>query len=75
MKKVTARVFKARCLSLMNEVIINGETIVITKRGKPVARLIPVGRNDIFGFSRGQGFIKGDIISPALTLAEWGELN
>jgi antitoxin (DNA-binding transcriptional repressor) of toxin-antitoxin stability system len=51
-------------------------TVVITKRGKPVAKLVPVGPqvDDIFGFLRGKITITGDIVSPALTPEEWGDL-
>jgi len=41
MKRVAASVFKARCLKLLDEVARSGEQIVITKRGTPVARVIP----------------------------------
>ena len=36
--------FKAKCLKLMDEVNETGTTIVITKRGRPVSRLVPVER-------------------------------
>ena len=36
--------FKAKCLKLMDEVNETGATIVITKRGRPVSRLVPVER-------------------------------
>jgi antitoxin (DNA-binding transcriptional repressor) of toxin-antitoxin stability system len=51
-------------------------TVVITKHGKPVAKLVPVGPqvDDIFGFLRGKITITGDIVSPALTPREWGNL-
>jgi antitoxin (DNA-binding transcriptional repressor) of toxin-antitoxin stability system len=50
--------------------------VVITKRGKPVAKLVPVNdeKDDIFGFLEGKGFVTGDVVSPALTLEEWGNL-
>ena len=52
--------------------------VVITKRGKPVAKLVPVEqeKDDIFGFMKGKGTIeiKGDIVSPVLTPEEWGDL-
>ena len=38
-RQITAAEFKAKCLKLMDEVAETGEAIVITKRGKPVARL------------------------------------
>lgn len=39
---VAASEFKAKCLKLLDEVAETGETIVVTKRGKPVARLGPM---------------------------------
>ena len=36
-----ASVFKARCLKVMNEVPATGEPVVVTKRGKPVVKVIP----------------------------------
>jgi prevent-host-death family protein len=39
---IKAGEFKARCLQLMDEVASTGETIVVTKRGKPMARLVPM---------------------------------
>lgn len=38
-RQITAAEFKAKCLKLMDEVAATGEAIVITKRGKPIARL------------------------------------
>lgn len=42
MRTIPAAQFKARCLKLLDEVAETGETIVVTKRGKPVARVEPV---------------------------------
>jgi prevent-host-death family protein len=77
MKKMTAGAFKAKCLGVIDEVQAKRVTVVITKRGKPVAKLIPVEtkRDDIFGFLRGKAKIKGDVVSPALSLREWGNLS
>jgi len=77
MRTIPAGAFKTNCLSLMDEVKSKRETIVITKRGKPVAKLVPVagGEDDIFGFFEGKGSVKGDIVSPALSPNEWGELD
>lgn len=76
MKKMAAGVFKANCLAVMDEVQAKRETVVITKHGKPVAKLVPVDSqvDDIFGFLHGKGKIIGDVVSPALTPEEWGEL-
>jgi prevent-host-death family protein len=76
MKTMAAGIFKANCLAVMDEVQAKRETVVITKHGKPVAKLVPVGPqvDDIFGFLRGKITITGDIVSPALTRREWGNL-
>lgn len=42
MRTIAAGQFKARCLKLLDEVAETGETIVVTKRGKPVAKVEPV---------------------------------
>jgi prevent-host-death family protein len=77
-KTIPAGDFKARCLAIMDEVRAKRQAVVITKRGKPVAKLVPVEteKDDIFGFFKGRGKIeiKGDIVSPAITPEEWGDL-
>ena len=77
MKKMAAGTFKVHCLALLDEVQAKRETLVITKRGKPVAKLVPVTKekDDIFGFLKGKARITGDVVSPALTLEEWGNLK
>jgi prevent-host-death family protein len=63
---VGAAEFKARCLELMDHVAATGNAIVITKRGKPVARLAPVAarRKSLVGALKGHVRITGDIIAP-----------
>ena len=75
-KKIAAGSFKVHCLAVMDEVQAKRETVVITKRGKPVAKLVPVEEqtDDLFGFLRGKVTIVGDVVSPALKLEEWGDL-
>jgi prevent-host-death family protein len=41
MRRIGASKFKEQCLSLLDD--LSAEGIVITKRGKPVARVIPIG--------------------------------
>lgn len=69
--------FKAQCLAVMDEVQRKGQTVVITKRGKPVAKLVPIDltEDEIVGSWRGKLKIVGDIVSPALSKKEWGELG
>lgn len=40
--QITASQFKARCLALLDDVALTGEEIVVTKRGRPVARLVAI---------------------------------
>jgi prevent-host-death family protein len=77
MKKMAAGAFKANCLAVMDEVQAKRETVVITKHGKPVAKLVPVESqgDDIFGFLRGKVTITGDVVSPTLSRREWGNLK
>jgi prevent-host-death family protein len=77
MKIVPAGSFKARCLAIMDEVKAKRETVVITKHGEPVAKLVPIEReaDEIFGFFRGKGSITGDVVSPVLSHKEWGNLG
>jgi len=64
-QRIAAGVFKAQCLSLLDEVQQQRKEIVITKRGKPVARLVPVDneRPVVFGRLKGTVRILGDIFS------------
>jgi prevent-host-death family protein len=77
-KTMAAGKFKVHCLAVMDEVQAKRQAVVITKRGKPVAKLVPVEpeKDDIFGFMKGKGKIeiKGDIVSPAFSPEEWGDL-
>jgi prevent-host-death family protein len=77
MKKMAAGSFKIHCLAVMDEVQAKRETVVITKRGKPVAKLIPADNDsdDIYDFLAGKGSITGDVVSPAIGRKEWGELK
>jgi prevent-host-death family protein len=76
MKTMAAGVFKTKCLAVMDEVQSKRETVVITKRGKPVAKLVPIdsAKDDLYGYMKGKGKITGDVVRPVLTLKEWGNL-
>jgi prevent-host-death family protein len=64
MKQMPAGQFKSQCLAIMDQVQRSREPVLITKRGKPVAKLVPVGNkgDDIFGFLEGKGRIVGDLL-------------
>lgn len=65
-KSVPAANFKAECLRLLDEVASTRRPIIVTKRGKPVAKLVPVEEAaiDIFGRMAGTITIRGDIVGP-----------
>ena len=77
MKTMAAGFFKTNCLAVMDEVQAKREAVVITKHGKPVAKVVPVetGTDDIYDFLAGKGSIAGDLVSPAFSPEEWGQLN
>lgn len=64
--QITAAEFKAKCLKIMDEIEKTREPVIITKRGKPIARLMPVEEppQSMFGYMKGTITIHGDIVSP-----------
>jgi prevent-host-death family protein len=68
MKQIGAAKFKEHCLSILEE--LDDEGLVITKRGRPVAKLTPIHAESasLIGALEGRLTIRGDIES---TGAEW----
>lgn len=66
MKTVSASKFKQQCLALLDTV--GPEGIVVTKRGKPVAKVLPVesGSAVLIGKWKGRIHVRGDIFSTGL---------
>ena len=66
MKQIAAAKFKEQCLALLDEVDADG--LVITKRGKAVAKLIPMASESasLIGSLKGKVEIKGDLLSTGL---------
>ena len=77
MKKIPAAVFKAQCLTLMEDVRSTKQPLLITKRGRPVAKLVPVdgGKDDFIGRLEGIVRIVGDIESPVEPPEAWDALR
>lgn len=77
MKKMAAGTFKIHCLAVMDEVQAKRESVLITKHGKPVAKLVPAeeSADDIYDFLKGKGAVVGDVVAPALSDDEWGNLK
>ena len=66
MRRISASKFKEQCLSLLDD--LGAEGIVITKRGRPVAKVIPIGSgcNALIGSMKGKLKIKGNIMSTGV---------
>jgi len=77
MRTMPAAEFKARCLKVMEEVRATRETVVITKKGRPVAKLVPAEApsGDLFGCLAGTLEITGDIESPLEPVEAWDALR
>jgi prevent-host-death family protein len=74
MATIQASEFKAKCLALMDYVARTGETLTITKNGRPVAELRPhrpSRAKSLIGLHKGQIEITGDIVS-SLDAELWG---
>lgn len=65
-KVVAAGKFKAECLAMLDRVSRTGEPIVVTKRGKPVAKVVPIVEEDAVASLRGSVIVVGDIVEPVL---------
>lgn len=65
-RRIGAAAFKEKCLSLLDEVGPDG--IVITKHGKPVARLVPIAdeSRNLIGALEGELEIRGDLLTTGL---------
>lgn len=62
---IQAGKFKAQCLKIMDDVQKKKYSLIITKRNKPIAKLVPLEEeksSKLFGKMKGTAHIKGDII-------------
>lgn len=85
MRTMAAGEFKAKCLAVMDEVQATGETIVVTKRGKPVARIAPLEEKAmqespeaIFGCLKHMFKVETDfdsLVDPIIPIEEWDHLK
>jgi len=77
MKIMPAGEFKARCLKVMDDVQLTREPVVITKKGRPVAKLVPAGApaDDFLGKLSGVMKIVGDVTQPLEQADAWDALR
>jgi prevent-host-death family protein len=65
-RQMGATEFKAKCLGVLDEVEKDKAEIIITRRGKPIARLVPIPEEPLFGRMKGTFEIVGDIVGPTI---------
>ena len=77
MKTMPAAEFKAKCLRVMEEVNKYRAPVVITKKGRAVAKLVPADSPaiDAFGCMAGTARIVGDVEAPVLAPEDWKALG
>ena len=79
MERVPVSKFKATCLELLKRVKRTGRPILVTRRGEPIAQILPPPPPERpkawLGSFRGTGRILGDILAPAASEEEWEALR
>jgi prevent-host-death family protein len=78
MKEVAISEFKAKCLALLDQVQKTKKPIRVTRRGKPIAEVVPPSperSSDWIGSMQGKSKILGDIVSPASEESDWEVLR
>jgi len=73
MRKIPAAQFKAQCMAIISRLQKTGESVLITKCGKPIARVVPIPSppEDVFGYMADKVKIVGDIVGPITPLKDW----
>lgn len=72
MQEINASDFKAQCLAILDKVARTGEPVLIYKRGKPVAQLVPAPC-DSYPQQQLEGSVTilGDILAPVMDSGDW----
>jgi prevent-host-death family protein len=75
MESIPISKFKATCLAVLQKVHSTGEAVLVTRRGEPIAEVVPPSRpaRDVrrLGALAGKGRIEGDLVAPAIEPGEW----
>jgi len=78
MNQMSVSQFKAKCLAVLAQVAETGAPVLVTRYGKPVARVVPPPKPagpDWIGSMKGTGRILGDIVEPVGDLDDWEALH
>jgi prevent-host-death family protein len=74
MKSIAISQFKTHCLSLLDDVARTGQPLLVVKRGKPLARVLPsssAGTDHPQSTLRGTVTYLGDVIEPTVPVVAW----
>lgn len=79
METIAISEFKATCLAVLERVRQSGQPVLVTRRGEPVAEIVPPSArarsHPWLGSARGTGQILGDLVAPAAEEDEWEALG
>lgn len=78
MDRISISEFKATCLAVLEQVRQTGQPVLVTRRGQPVAEIVPPSsptRSGWLGSARGTGEILGDLVAPVVDIADWEVLG
>jgi prevent-host-death family protein len=78
-ERIAISEFKATCLAVLERVRRSGQPVLVTKRGEPVAEIVPPSARSRaeswLGSARGTGHIVGDLVAPAAEPEDWDVLR
>jgi len=78
MQQISISDFKATCLAVLDRVNRTGQSILVTRRGEPIAQVTPpppeARPQSWLGCMAGKATIVGDVVSPATEESEWEAL-
>ena len=70
--------FKATCLAVLERVRRTGVPVLVTRRGEPMAEVVPpsyaTGGGSWLGSMQGTATIEGDLVEPGTSAGEWDAL-
>ncbi|MBI2965616.1 MAG: type II toxin-antitoxin system Phd/YefM family antitoxin [Chloroflexi bacterium] len=79
MESIAISKFKATCLAVLEKVRHTGQPVLVTKRGEPIAEIVPASRpadgKRRLGMFAESGKIVGDIVAPVVEEGEWESLG
>ena len=76
MEAIAISKFKATCLAVLEEVRRTGRPVLVTRRGEPIAEIVPPSASHGWlGSARARGRIVGDVLAPVLPDSEWDALR